>query len=677
MPEITESSSSDHVFQLLDNPLYISNSDQASLQLTSYKFNGTNFIHWKKDIIQTLISKNKDGFIDRTCVRPAATDSKLSQWIRCDILVLRWILNSVEPVLQKHFQYATSAANLWDDICETYGQVNAIELYALKQQLSRIHQDNASIIEYYTQLKCFWETIDSLDPLPECTCGALAKCSCHLVKRLLDRESNAKLIQLLMGLNSSFEQLKTHMLSLEPLPMITKAVGMLQKIERQKSIDDDAAHHVTPDSFAHHTSSAVYAANTLSSSRSTTSTSNWKRQKTDTKLPKECTHCLRKGHMVEDCFKLQTCSHCHVRGHVKEHCYKLKNHLKRQGRYGSASHVSAQSHLANSPLDGHQETLHEALQNAALVTSKALSKHVDSGLVKDIMNNALGQVLALVNDVPSSSPASPMSLANFAGMIFSSVNSVHQHFGRFDWVVDSGASDHMTSHFSLLHNVITLCTPLKVALPDGSHKSVTTIGSLHLTPTLTIHNVLFLPDFQQNLLSVGKLLKHNGLTAIFFPTYCLFQDLSTNKTVAIAHKVGELYWLQYSFPEKPINSAGFPSSLTVVNSTSQSSNVINSAKTSTVDKRFNDVCLLHSRLGHPSLDKLKLVHASVLKGISTLTCESCIFAKHHQHPFSRSASYSSNCFDLVHMDVWGPYRTPSRTGAKSFLTILDDHSRHT
>ena len=45
--------------------------------------------------------------------------------------------------------------------------------------------------------------------------------------------------------------------------------------------------------------------------------------------------------------------------------------------------------------------------------------------------------------------------------------------------------------------------------------------------------------------------------------------------------------------------------------------------------------------------------------------------------FSLSASKSKNCFDLIHVDVWGPYSLSSIHGHKYFLTIVDDYSRYT
>nr|GMC80343.1 uncharacterized protein LOC109191246 [Ipomoea batatas] len=44
-------------------------------------------------------------------------------------------------------------------------------------------------------------------------------------------------------------------------------------------------------------------------------------------------------------------------------------------------------------------------------------------------------------------------------------------------------------------------------------------------------------------------------------------------------------------------------------------------------------------------------------------------------PFHPSTSISAACFNLLHMDIWGPYRVATIHGHHYFLTILDDHSR--
>ena len=50
-------------------------------------------------------------------------------------------------------------------------------------------------------------------------------------------------------------------------------------------------------------------------------------------------------------------------------------------------------------------------------------------------------------------------------------------------------------------------------------------------------------------------------------------------------------------------------------------------------------------------------------------------AKQTRIPFPISESKASQCFDLIHCDIWGGYRVKSLCGASYFLTILDDDSR--
>jgi len=45
--------------------------------------------------------------------------------------------------------------------------------------------------------------------------------------------------------------------------------------------------------------------------------------------------------------------------------------------------------------------------------------------------------------------------------------------------------------------------------------------------------------------------------------------------------------------------------------------------------------------------------------------------------FPLSASKSKKYFDLIHVNVWGPYSLSSIHGHKYFLTIVDDYSRYT
>src|SRR5688572_20434543 len=46
-------------------------------------------------------------------------------------------------------------------------------------------------------------------------------------------------------------------------------------------------------------------------------------------------------------------------------------------------------------------------------------------------------------------------------------------------------------------------------------------------------------------------------------------------------------------------------------------------------------------------------------------------------PFSSSSIKSTNPFQLIHFDVWGPYTQKTYTSCSCFLTIVDDFTRCT
>ena len=58
-------------------------------------------------------------------------------------------------------------------------------------------------------------------------------------------------------------------------------------------------------------------------------------------------------------------------------------------------------------------------------------------------------------------------------------------------------------------------------------------------------------------------------------------------------------------------------------------------------------------------------------------CLVCPFAKQTRNVFPNSSIKSTACFELLHIDLWGPYNTFTVDGKKYFLTIVDDFSRVT
>ncbi|KAK9681660.1 hypothetical protein RND81_10G018600 [Saponaria officinalis] len=507
-----------------------------------------------------LESKNKGDFITGKLPKPAKTYPKYNQWIRCDLMVLKWTLHSIAKPLHDDLFYAKSSKELWTELSDRYGQPNALELYQLKKDLTNISQENAPLVEHYSRLKRTWEDIDSIDLIPTCSCGALDLCSCQLLKKLLDRETRGKLIQLLMGLHSGYDSVISSVLTMEPLPPIDKVLGLLQKIERQKQISDDV--EVLAEANAYASTKHVSYPNE----------SHWKKARIEEKPVRECTFCHKRGHLREDCFKLKECTYCHGKGHIKEHCYKLR----------SAPHTQSAGLRFSSG-----KTFHKGAN-----VYKRSSNHVDVHIMTDIVSNVVNQVMKTYAERTPSA----MHSANFAGTCLSSrVFHASHSIPNVDWIVDTGATDHMTSHVDLLHDVGSLSRPVLVALPDESTKRVHQIGRLVLTPHIVLTHVLVVPDFQRNLLSVRKLLSSSNLTVIFISHECQFHDLSSKVIVATAKKRGDLYKLSPVGPSAPV----------VFNSSVDGAVLLSNASSSKHSMFEKDIALFHARLGHSLCDKMR------------------------------------------------------------------------
>lgn len=78
----------------------------------------------------------------------------------------------------------------------------------------------------------------------------------------------------------------------------------------------------------------------------------------------------------------------------------------------------------------------------------------------------------------------------------------------------------------------------------------------------------------------------------------------------------------------------------------------------------------HCRLGYPSLEVLKRL-CPYLESMSSLSCDSCLFDKHHQNVYLPCLNKSAQeLFDIVHSDVLVPCMVTLMFGFKVFLLFL-------
>lgn len=113
----------------------------------------------------------------------------------------------------------------------------------------------------------------------------------------------------------------------------------------------------------------------------------------------------------------------------------------------------------------------------------------------------------------------------------------------------------MTLNSMLFTDIHNIPQPITIYLPDSSYKIVTQIENIMLTSNILLQNVLYVPYFKHNLLSIDKLLDQNKLIAKFDQNHCFFEDLSTDTIQAIGKRIIGLYRFQSLDSSSTINSS--------------------------------------------------------------------------------------------------------------------------
>ncbi|RVX09037.1 Retrovirus-related Pol polyprotein from transposon TNT 1-94 [Vitis vinifera] len=326
-----------------------------------------------------------------------------------------------------------------------------------------------------------------------------------------------------------------------------------------------------------------------------------------------CDYCKKPGHYKETCWKL----------HGKPADWKPKPRFDRDGRAHVAANSESTSVPEPSPFNKEQM---EMLQK-------------------------------LLSQVGSGSTTGVAFTANRGGMR--------------PWIVDTGASDHMTGDAAILQNYKPSNGHSSVHIADGSKSKIAGTGSIKLTKDLYLDSVLHVPNLDCNLLSISKLARDLQCVTKFYPNLCVFQDLKSGKMIGSAELCSGLYLLSCGQFSNQVSQASCVQS----QSMSESFNSVSNSKVN----KDSEIIMLHYRLGHPSFVYLAKLFPKLFinKNPASYHCEICQFAKHTRTVYPQIPYKPSTVFSLVHSDVWGPSRIKNISGTRWFVTFVDDHTRVT
>ncbi|KAK3735648.1 hypothetical protein QZH41_001075 [Actinostola sp. cb2023] len=233
------------------------------------------------------------------------------------------------------------------------------------------------------------------------------------------------------------------------------------------------------------------------------------------------------------------------------------------------------------------------------------------------------------------------------------------------WIIDSGATCHMTNDRSSLRDILELTEPVHVQLGDGKVLNATARGTVTLYTVLrggnekrcNLKDVLFVPKLSYSLLSVPKA-TGAGLKVSFDKSECKIVR-ADGATIAVGKKVGSLFHLKYRREVELSNAA-------------------------TAELSMSKEMLWHQRYGHLGTQNLKkLANESLVTGFDFDPkkgldfCEACVQGKLHRCSFPTSGTKrATEPLGLAHSDLCGKITPKSAGGAEYFMTLTDDKTRY-
>lgn len=224
------------------------------------------------------------------------------------------------------------------------------------------------------------------------------------------------------------------------------------------------------------------------------------------------------------------------------------------------------------------------------------------------------------------------------------------------WIVDSGASNHMTGCRTAFSDIDTGITG-NVQLGDGSVVRIegrgTVLFSCKNGEHRTLANTYLIPRLAANIISVGQL-DETGFKVEAEDGVMRIWDEQRRLLARIHRNPGRLYVLDVELAR--------PVCLTA--------------------RIGDEAWKWHARFGHINFTALrKMGREQLVRGLPAVSqvdqlCEACLAGKHRRTPFPQQAQQRSlEPLQLLHGDLCGPISPPTPSGNRYFLLLVDDYSR--
>ncbi|GJV23822.1 ribonuclease H-like domain-containing protein [Tanacetum coccineum] len=441
------------------------------------------------------------------------------------------------------------------------------------------------------------------------------RCTCHAAEDFKKHNQLMKLMQFLMGLDDSYMQLRSNILSRDHLPDAKGAYVLISSEESHRAVVTGLGV-----GSSQRTKSSVF--NSSVNNRGATQRSQiFNNTSRRNNVPRPNNN----GNRRTTGGPTLVCEHCGFNGHTIDRCFKLIGYPADFGKRNNTSNTNQNT-----------QNFNRRFMN--------INNSVGSSSTSGLSDEQISKLLSLIKDNSLNDKEKGVQ-ANMTSIIFNNKRFFNKIFKRFfnsnsntmtaleqaGIIFDSGANHHLRYTDNNLVNVIDISyLRIKVSHPNGTEALITKVGNLVLTKFLTLYDVLVVPEYCVTLVSVHKVARDIKFIFGFDKSKCFLmsQNLMDVKIMGIDKQVGGLYYFD-----------------------SIKSNLFKNNKVFSNSTKYD----WHKRLGHPSDQVLSVFNDDIFfeKNNENVPCDICQRAKQTREPFPLSEHKSSVLGELVHLDIWG------------------------
>ncbi|GJS94102.1 ribonuclease H-like domain-containing protein, partial [Tanacetum coccineum] len=416
--------------------------------------------------------------------------------------------SNTDEVLAKH---------VWDELKETYDKVDGFVTFNLHHKINSLRQNGTSITDYYHRF--------------------------------------------LMGLDDSYMQIRSNILSRDPLLDVKGAYAIISSKDSHRVVSTSSVEtSQRSQSFVFNSSVNNRGVNQRPPNSGNSSRTN------------NVARPSNGGNRRTNGGPQLVCEHCNFNSHTIDRYFKLIGYLANFRKRNNNNNSSNQGN------QGAQSFNRRFINNNSVGSSSSYT----------FTDDQLSKIISLIKD-----------------------NSLNN---------GKGVQANMAVNCTLgLRQLVSLL--IQVSHPNGTEAVITSVGNMVLSKNLTLYDVLVVPEYF---------------------------DLREMKVLGTSNQIDGLYYFSDSIQGK----IGFEKS---------NCNLVKYT--------------WHSRLGHPSDQVLNVLQKELAFDNNDLDhCEICQKSKQTREPFPLSEHKTSVLAELVHLDLWGPYKVTSKEEFRFPSSVLNGKS---